>query len=137
APSGDVPVPAPVWRPRGRATKLSCWSVHPGGATMQEDSPTPPSMDMDPAEFRRPGHAVIERIATYLEEPERWPVLPAVEPGDVRARLPVAAPDAGESMDEILADFDRIIMPATTHWNHPGFFGYFSITGSAPGILGE
>jgi aromatic-L-amino-acid decarboxylase len=24
-----------------------------------------------------------------------------------------------------------------THWNHPAFFAYFSITGSAPGILGE
>jgi len=40
-------------------------------------------------------------------------------------------------MDAILDDFDRIIMPGITHWNHPAFFAYFSITGSGPGILGE
>jgi aromatic-L-amino-acid decarboxylase len=28
------------------------------------------------------------------------------------------------------------VLPGITHWNHPGFFAYFAITGSAPGILG-
>ncbi len=92
---------------------------------------------MDPEAFRRFGADVIERIATYLEHPERWPVLPALEPGDVRARLPAEAPRRGEPMQAILDDFDRLILPNTTHWNHPGFFAYFSITGSAPGILAE
>jgi aromatic-L-amino-acid decarboxylase len=93
--------------------------------------------DMDPESFRRHGIAVVERVAEYLARPERWPVLPAIEPGSLRAALPDRAPDDPEPMDEILADFDRLILPATTHWNHPGYFAYFSITGSGPGILAE
>ena len=96
-----------------------------------------PPGDMDVAEFRRAGHAVIERIADYLEHGDRFPVLPDIRPGDVRARLPAHPPESGESIDAMLADFDSLILPATTHWNHPGFLAYFSTTGSAPGILGE
>jgi aromatic-L-amino-acid decarboxylase len=40
-------------------------------------------------------------------------------------------------MDEILADVDRLIVPALTHWSHPSFFAYFSTSTSAPGIFGE
>jgi aromatic-L-amino-acid decarboxylase len=94
-------------------------------------------MDMSPAELRRHGHAVFDRIADYVAHPERWPVLPDVRPGALRDLLPDAAPDQGEAMDVILADFDRLILPHTTHWNHPGFFAYFGISGSGPGILGE
>jgi aromatic-L-amino-acid decarboxylase len=93
--------------------------------------------DMEPEAFRRHGYAVIDRISDYIAHPERWPVLPDIQPGMLRARLPAEAPAAGEAMDDILADFDRLILPHTTHWNHPGFFAYFSISGSAPGILGE
>lgn len=93
--------------------------------------------DMSPEEFRRHGYAVIDRIAEYLAAPDRWPVLTRAEPGWLRGELPSAAPEEGEAMAAILADYDRLILPATTHWNHPGFFAYFSISGSAPGILAE
>jgi aromatic-L-amino-acid decarboxylase len=96
-----------------------------------------PPGDMDVAEFRRAGYAVIDRIADYLERGDRFPVLPDIRPGDVRALLPAHPPDIGEPIDALLADFDRLILPGTTHWNHPGFLAYFSTTGSAPGILGE
>ena len=92
---------------------------------------------MDPREFREHGRAVIDRIADYLAHPENVAVLPAIEPGTVRDALPAAAPEKPEPFDRILADFDRIIVPNTTHWNHPGFFAYFAVTGSAPGILAE
>ena len=93
--------------------------------------------DMDPSEFRVHGHALVEWIADYLAGSERYPVLPRVAPGDVRNALPAAAPEHGEAFDAILADFERIIVPALTHWNHPGFFAYFPITASAPGVLAE
>jgi aromatic-L-amino-acid/L-tryptophan decarboxylase len=98
---------------------------------------SPPGFDMAPDEFRRYGHDVVERIAAFLAAPERWPVLPRVAPGDVRALLPPAPPEQGEPMDAILADFDAVVMPNTTHWNHPGFMAYFAISGSAAGILAE
>jgi aromatic-L-amino-acid decarboxylase len=40
-------------------------------------------------------------------------------------------------MDAILKDFRELIVPGLTHWNHPRFMAYFSISASGPGILGE
>ncbi len=93
--------------------------------------------DMDGAEFRREGHRLVEWIADYLEHAERYPVLSRVKPGEVRGALPERAPEEGETFEEIFRDFERVILPGITHWNHPGFFAYFAITGSAPGILAE
>ena len=92
---------------------------------------------MSAEEFRRYGHIVVDRIARYMEEVERAPVLSRAQPGAVRASLPAEPPGSGEDMAAILADFDAKIMPGITHWNHPGFMAYFAITGSGPGILGE
>ena len=92
---------------------------------------------MSPDEFRRQGYAVIDWIAEYLADPERRPVLPDVKPGDISNRLPASPPRTGEPMDDILADFRDIIVPGTTHWNHPDFLAYFANTGTAEGILGE
>jgi len=92
---------------------------------------------MDPSEFRRHGHALVEWIAAYLSGSEQYPVLARVAPGDVRRALPERGPEAGEPFDEIFADFERILVPALTHWNHPGFFAYFPATTSASGVLAE
>lgn len=88
-------------------------------------------------EFRRFGHQVIDWIADYWEHPERYRVLPQVSPGELLDALPASAPEDGEQMDRILADFERQILPHVTHWNHPGFMGYFATSGSAPGVLAE
>lgn len=93
--------------------------------------------DMDPEAFRREAHRLADWIADYLADPARYPVLAQVAPGDVRAQLPGEAPRQGESFEAIFADFQRIIVPGVTHWNHPGFFAYFAITGSGPGVLAE
>jgi len=92
---------------------------------------------MSPEEFRQAGERVIDWIARYLDSLDERPVLAQVEPGEVRAGLPDEPPRRGEPLDAILADLDRVILPGITHWNHPAFFAYFGITGSAPGILGE
>ncbi len=93
--------------------------------------------DMPPEEFRRWGHQVIDWIAEYLQEPERYPVLAQVAPGEIASHLPREAPETHGEMGEILRDFEQLLLPGVTHWNHPGFFAYFAITGSGPGILGE
>lgn len=104
---------------------------------MSMDKPRPPLGDMSPEDFRRYGHQVVDWIADYLAHPERYPVLSQNQPGEVKNALPSKAPERGETMEAMLADFDRIIVPGVTHWNHPGFFAYFATSGSAPGILGE
>src|SRR5207245_11746444 len=85
----------------------------------------------------RYGHELIDWIANYFEHIEDLPVLAQMEPGDLKAQLPSSAPEQGESMQAILADIDRLIVPALTHWSHPSFFAYFATSTSAPGIFGE
>ncbi|HEY3037675.1 MAG TPA: aminotransferase class I/II-fold pyridoxal phosphate-dependent enzyme [Pyrinomonadaceae bacterium] len=93
--------------------------------------------DMSKEEFRRFGHELIDWVAEYLEHVEDLPVLAQIEPGDLKAQLPAVPPQKGEAMAEIIADVDRLIVPALTHWNHPSFFAYFATSTSAPGIFGE
>src|ERR1043165_5869230 len=93
--------------------------------------------DMKESDFRRFGHALIDWIADYFEAIDQRPVLPDMEPGDLKAQLPSAPPVHGESMEAIIADVDRVIAPALTHWSHPSFFAYFATSTSGPGILGE
>ena len=92
---------------------------------------------MLPEEFRRFGHEVVDWIADYLAHPEHYPVLPKMSPGDLVDALPPHGPDKAEPMERILADFEKLIVPASTHWNHPGFMAYFANTSPGPAILGE
>jgi aromatic-L-amino-acid decarboxylase len=92
---------------------------------------------MSPEEFRRWGHAVIDWIAAYQEAIANFPVLARVEPGDIRAALPPAAPERGEPFDAVLRDLDEIILPGITHWQSPGFHAFFPSNNSGPSILGE
>ena len=76
-------------------------------------------------------------IQAYFDHPECYRVMPAVRPGDVAAALPAEAPELGEPFEEILTDFERIIVPATTHWNHPRFFAYFATSAAPAAIAAE
>lgn len=93
--------------------------------------------DLSPDEFRTAAHAAVDWIADYLEASGQYPVRSRVAPGDVRAALPVAPPQEGESLDSMMRDFHSTVMPGITHWNHPAFFAYFANSASYPGILGE
>ncbi|HUN28530.1 MAG TPA: pyridoxal-dependent decarboxylase [Alphaproteobacteria bacterium] len=76
-------------------------------------------------------------IEEYLSEPSRYPVLPAIAPGEIAAALPDRAPEEGEPFERIMADFERIIMPGITHWNHPRFFAYFATSAAPAAIAAE
>ncbi len=93
--------------------------------------------DIPAADFRQAMHRVADLLADYLENVGEYPVVPRIQPGDVRRALPDSPPERPEPLERILDDYQRLIEPNTTHWNHPGFMAYFGITGSGPGILGE
>src|SRR3954463_9589178 len=101
------------------------------------DSPNRVVADMSASEFKRHGQAVVDWSAEYLRAPQQWPVLPAVHPGQMRDMLPPAPPEHGEPMERILGDFQNLVVPATTHWNHPAFMAYFANSSTAAGVLGE
>ncbi|MEO5567671.1 MAG: pyridoxal-dependent decarboxylase [Gemmatimonadaceae bacterium] len=87
--------------------------------------------------MRDGGERALRWIEKYLAEPRRYRVLPEVRPGEIRARLPASPPETAQGMTDILDDFEEIIVPGLTHWNHPAFFGYFATSSSAPGIIAE
>ena len=88
-------------------------------------------------EFREWGHKLTDWVADYLAAPEAHLVLSSVQPNDLVKALPSHGPEAGEPMDAIFADFERIILPGITHWNHPNFLAFFANTSSPPAILAE
>ncbi len=96
-----------------------------------------PLGDMPADEFRKYGYAVVDRIAEYFDQIEQFPVLSQIEPGSLREALPASAPESGEDFEEVLGDFDELVLPAVTHWNHPNFHGLFSTSASSVGVFGE
>jgi aromatic-L-amino-acid decarboxylase len=93
--------------------------------------------DLPTSELLTHGQAALEWIARYLDHPERVSVLSHAVPGEIREMLPPSPPVHGEPLGDILRDFEQQIVPGITHWNHPGFFGYFATSSSVPGIIGE
>jgi len=87
--------------------------------------------------FRRYGHEFVDWIADYMENIEKLPVMSRVNPGDIKAKIPVAPPQKAESMDRIFDDFKNIILPGITHWQHPGWHAYFPANNSPASVLGE
>jgi len=92
---------------------------------------------MSADEFRRHGHDLVDWVADYWESLPDRPVRPAEPPGAVAARLPAAPPEEGDGFAGLVDDLDRVVLPGTTHWQHPGFFAYFPANTSGPSVLGD
>ena len=92
---------------------------------------------IDPEAFRREAHRVADWIADYLRDLGRYPVQPQVRPGSIREQVPSRPPEQGDSFDRLMQDFERLVVPGLTHWNHPGFYGYFPANTSPPSMLAE
>jgi aromatic-L-amino-acid decarboxylase len=92
---------------------------------------------MDLTSFRAHAHALADWMADYLEQIEARRIVPAVAPGDTSRQLSPIPPEHGEPFEAILADFERVILPGMSHWQHPGWFGYFPANSSPPSVLAE
>jgi len=88
-------------------------------------------------DFRRSGHQIVDWIADYFENIEKYPVLARVEPGDIKKLIPAVPPARGEAMEGIFQDFEKSLLPGITHWQHPGWFGFFPANNSPASVLGE
>ena len=82
---------------------------------------------MDTFDYTHWSRRATEWAARYYEELPNLPVRAQTEPGDIMAQIAEAPPEQAENMEDIFADFERIIPDGMTHWQHPGFFAYFSV----------
>lgn len=98
---------------------------------------TPSAVPPADRTFRAAFDRVADWIDDYLRETRRFPVLSRAQPGDLVRALPAEAPIDGESFETIFADFERLIVPGITHWNHPRFFAYFAISAAPITVLAE
>ena len=92
---------------------------------------------MTSEEFRKHAHELVEWMAGYMENVERYPVKSSVKPGEILKKIPDAPPSFSESFDSLMKDFNEIIMPGITHWQNPSFFAYFPANTSPSSILAE
>jgi aromatic-L-amino-acid decarboxylase len=94
-------------------------------------------MDMDSEAFRKYGHQLVDWMADYLDRVEDYPVKSPLKPGEVLAKLPAAPPEEGEAFESLFSDFESLILPGITHWQHPSFFAYFPANSSRISVLAE
>lgn len=96
-----------------------------------------PKLDPTTSEFRKAAHEAVDWIADYFENIDSYPVLSRVQPGDVEKQFADAASETGKPYEALFAEFREKILPGITHWNHPSFFAYFSVTGSQAGLIAD
>ena len=95
------------------------------------------SYHMSVEDFRRHGKEMIDWIADYYENVDRYRVLSQVKPGEIGASLADAVPAQGEDFAQIIRDIEDKILPGVTHWQSPHFHAYFPANTSGPAILGD
>ncbi|MFT5864883.1 MAG: aromatic-L-amino-acid decarboxylase [Ascidiaceihabitans sp.] len=88
-------------------------------------------------EFPEWGAKISDWAADYHKTLRDRPVRAQTSPGDIAVQLDHSPPEDATGMDTIMADFERIVMPGITHWQHPRFFAYFPANAAPPSILAE
>jgi aromatic-L-amino-acid/L-tryptophan decarboxylase len=94
-------------------------------------------MPMTTEEFRKHAHELVDWMAGYMDNIEKFPVKSHVKPGEIFNQIPDDPPVKPESFDALMKDFEEIIMPGISHWQSPNFFAYFPANTSPPSILAE
>jgi len=88
-------------------------------------------------EYRQWAKEIADWGAKYHENIRDLPVRAQSKPGDIAAQLADSAPETGQDMRDIWNDFQSIVLPGMTHWQHPRFFAYFPANATPPSMLAE
>ena len=75
--------------------------------------------------------------AHYLETLADRRVRANTQPGEIAAQLPGSPPEQPVSMETIFADFEEIVPDGMTHWQHPGFFAYFTANAAPASMIAD
>lgn len=92
---------------------------------------------MDTEGFRQWSHRAADWAADYRAGLRERPVRSPLRPGEIAARIAQVPPEQGEPFERIFADFEAIVPPGMTHWQHPRFFAYFPSNAAPPAVIAE
>ena len=96
-------------------------------------------LDMSASEFRSAGHALVDRIADWLERLPDGPVMRDESPAAVRRVLDAerGLPDGGADAGALLDEATRLLFEHSLFNGHPRFFGYITSSAAPIGALGD
>ncbi len=95
-------------------------------------------LEMDGAEFRKLGHALVDRIATFLDGLPDGPVTAGEEAPIVRAALGRASlPEEGTPAGALLEDAARLLFAHSLYNGHPRFLGFITSSAAPVGALAD
>src|SRR5690606_37173278 len=96
-------------------------------------------VELDPGEFARLGHRLVDEVAELLDTLRSRPLAPGETPAEVAEALGTARPlpERGQDPERVLEEAVRLLLPHSLYNGHPRFFGYIT-AGPAPlGVLAE
>jgi aromatic-L-amino-acid/L-tryptophan decarboxylase len=96
-------------------------------------------LDISPAEFRKAGHQLVDRIAEFLETLPQRPVTRGESPSIVRQALDAdrPLPATGSPAAQLLDHAAELLMDHSLLNAHPRFWGYVTSSPTPIGALGE
>ncbi len=92
---------------------------------------------MTPEEFRAAGHRLIDWIADFRLSIDQRPVRPAIEPGQVKAAMPLKPDEPTADIEPLLALMDSVVVPGSTMVQHPMHYGWFPSNAGLASVLGD
>ena len=95
-------------------------------------------LEMDPEEFRRLGHGVVDRLADFLRTLPQRPVTPGVSPGKIRVLLgDNPLPQRGTAAENLLPEAATLLFEHSLFNGHPRFWGYITASAAPIGALAD
>jgi hypothetical protein len=92
---------------------------------------------MDEATFRYWSAKAADWGVDYRQSLRERPVRAQTSAGAIAARIAPSPPETGEPMERIFDDFETVVMPGMTHWQHPRFFAYFPANAAPVSVVAE
>lgn len=95
------------------------------------------TLESEQEEMRGFGHGVVESLIRHFVTLRDRPVVNVANRDETEALLLEAAPEEGEDLHGLLAEFEAKVAPHMSHVDHPRMFGFIPGSGTFVGAMGD